>query len=100
MRDSLFNFEGKLQLYPGTSGWHFVALPQELSEQLSRRFHGLKRGWGSLRVEVSIIGSVWKTSIFPDSKTGTYLLPIKLKIRKTEGLSDGTKARVKLLILI
>lgn len=46
------------------------------------------RGWGSIPVNVTVGKSNWKTSIFPE-KTGTYLIPIKSKIRKAENINDG-----------
>lgn len=95
-----FTFTGQVKLYPGDSGWYFVALPPDLSEQISKQFHGLKRGWGSLKVKVSIGETIWTTSIFPDFKTKTYLLPIKLSVRKAEHLTDGSKAKVTLQIMI
>ncbi|HEY4473963.1 MAG TPA: DUF1905 domain-containing protein [Candidatus Paceibacterota bacterium] len=32
--------------------------------------------------------TVWNTSIFPDKKSGSYLLPLKAKIRKAENIAD------------
>jgi hypothetical protein len=30
----------------------------------------------------------WDTSIFPDKKSGVYLLPTKASVRKAEGIVD------------
>jgi hypothetical protein len=48
-----------------------------------------RRGFGSLRVKVTIGGSAWSTSIFPDGRLGTYSLPIKKAVRTAEGLGEG-----------
>jgi len=45
-------------------------------------------------VRVSIGGSRWTTSIFPDGGRGAYVLPIKRAVRKAEGLDAGDTATV------
>lgn len=82
-----YSFTAVIWLYPGMAAWHFVSVPKELSEELTDRYAHQKRGWGSLKVEVTLGETSWKTSIFPDKKTSTYLLPLKKDIR--------TKVRVK-----
>jgi hypothetical protein len=55
------------------------------------QFGNLKRGWGSFPVIVTVGATNWKTSIFPDKKTGEYLLPLKAGVRKKEGIvADNT----------
>jgi hypothetical protein len=49
----------------------------------------MKRGWGSLPVEVTVGKTTWRTSIFPDKKAGAYLFPLKASVRKKEGISEG-----------
>jgi hypothetical protein len=64
------------------AGWHFVTLPEDISEDIKQHFGGIKRGWGSIPVKVSIDSVQWETSIFPDKKLNSYLLPIKADVRK------------------
>src|SRR5712672_2775237 len=47
--------------------WIFVSLPAEASEDVRELADGPRRGFGSVRVQVTVGGSTWKTSIFPDS---------------------------------
>lgn len=70
------------------AGWHFVTIPKNESDKITATFSGLKKGWGSLPVIVTIGNTSWKTSIFPDKKAGAYLLPLKAAIRKKEKISD------------
>ena len=63
-------------LYPGMGGWHFIGLPKKESQEIKEAFAAKTRGWGSLPVEVTLGKTHWKTSIFPDKKSGTYLLPL------------------------
>jgi hypothetical protein len=81
--------------------WTFVSLPAEESEEIRDLAGGLRRGFGSLRVRATVGGSTWKTSIFPDSARGRYVLPVKRAIRTAEALDAGdvTTVTVELLDL-
>lgn len=94
-----YKFQAKLWLYPGESAnWHFLTVPKELAVMIKKKYAGLAKGFGSLPVNVVIGESKWKTSIFPDSKAGTYFLPIKAKIRKQEDLYVDDEVKVSLTI--
>jgi len=79
-----YNVRSEVWLYPGMAGWHFVSLSKAQSEEIKKNYAAQKRGWGSLPVEVKLGKSTWRTSIFPDKRSGTYLLPLKSEIRKKE----------------
>lgn len=80
----------KVWLYPGeNAAWHFVTLPKKQSDIIRGRFANLKRGWGSLPVSATIGATQWNTSIFPDTKSGAYLLPLKAEVRKKEKIEAG-----------
>jgi hypothetical protein len=64
-------------------------VPVEASEEIRDVAGGPRRGFGALRVRVTAGGSTWRTSIFPDSARGCYVLPIKRAVRKAEGLETG-----------
>lgn len=96
-----FRVTATIWLYPGNSGaWHFVTIPKTESTMITSRFSSQKRGWGSLPVEVTLGETVWKTSIFPDTKSGTYLLPIKASIRQREGLFEGDTLTLALTVCV
>lgn len=78
---------------PGS--WHFLTLPAELSEDLTLEA-GPRKGFGSVRVEVSIGSTTWHTSLFPDAAAGTFVLPVKKQVRQAEGLRAGVTCEVKL----
>ncbi len=71
------------------TGWHFLTVPEKQSAEIKKTFEGKSRGWGSLPVEVVLGKTKWKTSIFPDKKSGTYLLPLKAAVRMKEGVAHG-----------
>src|SRR5690554_2427218 len=82
-----------------TETWTFVSLPTDVADEVLDRAEPFARGFGSLRVEVTIGATVWRTSIFPDSSAGTYVLPIKKAVRQAESLAIGTSARVRIELL-
>jgi hypothetical protein len=91
--------KGKVWLYPGESAnWHFFTVPKKESTELTETYKGLRRGWGSLPVVVTIGVTTWETSIFSDSASRTYILPLKALVRKKEGLYEGDTCTVKLSI--
>jgi Domain of unknown function (DUF1905) len=69
--------------------WFFLTVPEDVSVDL--RFEGGEpRGFGSVRVEATIGGSVWKTSVFPSSdQPGCYVLPVKKAVRDAEQIGEG-----------
>ena len=98
MNYNQFSIQAVVWLYPGMAGWQFITLPEDMSEEINDRFGDKKRGWGSLPVEVTVRTTTWKTSIFPDKKANTYLLPIKADVRKKEGIAANTAVTLLLEI--
>ncbi len=47
------------------------------------------RGFGSIRVAATIGRTRWNTSIFPDAKSGSYVLPVKKQVRQAEHATAG-----------
>ncbi|MEK9173103.1 MAG: DUF1905 domain-containing protein [Patescibacteria group bacterium] len=84
-----YKIKANVWLYPGLTGWHFVNIPKKESREIRAAFRGASRGFGSLPVMVTIGKTSWKTSIFPDKKSETYLLPLKACIRKKERFGHG-----------
>jgi len=82
------------------SQWHFVCLPEDARDQVRFALHGRpRRGFGSVRVQVRVGGSLWRTSLFPDTQRDTYLLPIKKPVRDAEGLHADQAVEVHLELL-
>jgi hypothetical protein len=94
-----FAFAATLWEHDGDAAWHFVSLPEDIADEIAERSAGRTRGFGSVRVEVTIGGSTWRTSLFPDGPWGTYVLPVKRAVRAAEGLTDGSYAGVLLRLL-
>ena len=64
-------------------------MPNELADEIQARTAGIRRGFGSLRVHVTIGESNWATSLFRESKSGSYILPLKKEIRSKEKITEG-----------
>ncbi|HST80243.1 MAG TPA: DUF1905 domain-containing protein [Kineosporiaceae bacterium] len=91
-----YRFEATLWVAQGNGAWHFVSLPDHEADEILARAGSPGRGFGSVRVSVTIGGSSWDTSVFPDSKRGTYVLPIKKAVRMAERLTEGDVVTVGL----
>lgn len=61
---------------------------------LSGQWLDRRGGFGSARVEATIGGTSWKTSVFPHKQSGGWLLPVKAAVRKAEGLVEGNAVTV------
>jgi len=95
-----FQFNAEVWLYPGEAAWHFVSLPKNISKQIKKEFGDMARGWGSLPVNVKINNTKWKTSMFPESKSDTYILPLKLEVRKLEDIKSGDNINVSISLIM
>ena len=96
------DFEAELWVWAARrdDSWTFVSLPVEASDEIRDRTDGRRRGFGSVRVEARVGASIWRTSIFPDSKrSGAYVLPIKQAVRKANSLSPGDIVKVTVTVL-
>lgn len=89
----------KVWVYPGFAVWRFVNVDKETAAVIREKYGKSARGFGSLPVEVKLGLSVWKTSIFPDKQSGTYLLPLKSKIRVAEDIGDDDTIHFTIKIL-
>lgn len=100
MADHTYAFRSELWEWTGKAAWHFVSLPEDVTDEIDERYADQAAGFGSVKVEVTIGSTTWRTSIFPDTKRGTFILPVKAAVRKAEDLADGTTADVHLRVLI
>ena len=93
------SFTAEVWEHSGSAAWHFVSLPDDHADHIESVFGHRARGFGSVRVEVTIGKTQWSTSLFPDSKRGTYVLPLKKEVRVAEHLTSGSIARVDLVVV-
>ncbi len=96
---SSFRFDAELWLHHGQAAWHFVTVPEDVSDDIADLTEGRTRGFGSVRVRVTVGSTTWETSVFPDTKRGAYVLPMKQAVRTRERLSLGDAVRLALEVI-
>lgn len=96
----IIEFEGDVFRWAARedSAWFFTAVPPELSAEI-REIPRPSRGFGSVRVRAHVGDSHWSTSIFPDSSSASYVLPLKRSVREAEGVVEGEPVLVRLEVL-
>jgi hypothetical protein len=90
-------FEAELWQHQGAGGWHFVTVPLAVADEI-RELAPEGRGFGSRRVTASLGGSTWSTSVFPDSTSGEFLLPVKQQVRRANEVEVGDVVSVVLTV--
>lgn len=85
----MYRFEAELWEHEGEAPWHFVTLPEEIGDEIRARSDEGRKAFGSVPVDVVIGKTRWSTSLFPDTKSQSYLLPVKKSVRSVEALTAG-----------
>lgn len=94
-----YRFEAAVWKYSGESAWYFITLPFDITDEIDEVAASSKRGFGSVRVEATIGSSTWRTSLFPDSKAKSFLLPVKKQVRLGENLQPEVPVAVALRLV-
>ena len=90
MKKTSYKMTEKVFIYPSeVAAWHFIPVTRKIGQSIKETHGKRARGFGSLPVEVTIGSSIWNTSIFPDKYSGSYILPLKAKVRKKEDIEAG-----------
>ncbi len=89
--------------------WVFVRLPEDLAADVAElaadaaERAGQRRGFGSIRVDVRIGTTEWRTSLFPQAASPTaprgYVLPLKAAVRKSAGVEIGRPVTLEIRLL-
>ena len=87
-------FTGEIWFWRGPAPFHFITVPDDESQDIKEISSELTYGWGVIPVEAQIGSTRWTTSLFP--KDSSYLVPIKVAVRRAEGLELGDVATVRL----
>lgn len=96
----MIKLTGPLKIWSNDEGsMHFISVPEENSGEI--RAHALmcRRGFGSVKVEVTLGDVIWRTSVFPSKSSGGYFLPVKKEVCCTTGVSAGDEVTVELELL-
>jgi len=89
-------FAAEVIYWRGPSPFHFVAVPAGHAAAIHDIAPLVTYGWGVIPARVRIGGTSFATSLFP--RHGGYLVPIKDRVRRAEGLAVGDRVAVELEI--
>ena len=89
-------FTGQVWFWRGPSPFHFVTVPEHNCDELADVAGEVSYGWGMIPAAARIGRTTWTTSLFP--KDGGYIVPIKDKVRRAEGIEVGDPVTVVLTV--
>jgi len=93
-------FSGPLKLWTNEEGrMHFMSVPEEISGEIHTHALMVRRGFGSVRVEVTLDEVTWRTSVFPSKSSGGYFLPVKIDVVRKVGIAPGDEVAVELQLI-
>ena len=93
-----YEFSEPVWHHPSTGGWHFVSLPKNIAAEIRQNLKSEEEGWGKLKAKARIGTSEWQTAMWFDTKMDTYLLPLKVAIRKKENIEIGMILNVLIIL--
>ncbi|MBM3272544.1 DUF1905 domain-containing protein [Candidatus Kaiserbacteria bacterium] len=97
--DTRHVFKARVYVWPGEmAAWRFLPMPKKESAVIKKDYARFARGFGSLPVTATINKVTWETSIFYDSRSESYLLPLKAAVRKKAGIADDDTVTCQLKI--
>lgn len=90
----IFLFEGEAIEWRGPAPFVFVPVPPEVAEEIKAVSSRLTYGWGVIPASARVGKTDYTTSLFP--KDGGYLLPVKVRVQRAEGIAVGDVVSVRL----
>ncbi|QGQ18223.1 DUF1905 domain-containing protein [Cellulomonas sp. JZ18] len=81
------------------SAWVFLAVPFDVADEVDDLTRGRQGGFGSVRVEVTLGPTTWRTSLFPDRTRETFVLPVKKAVRAAADVGPGDTVPVTLRLV-
>lgn len=94
--DVQLEFTGPIIEWRGPAPFYFVATPDEESAAIEAVASMVTYGWGVIPVKGRIGATDFTTSLFPRDET--YLVPMKVAVRRAEGLELGDQVTIRLLL--
>lgn len=89
-------FSAEVFSWRGPAPHHFVSVPPDAAEAIQEAAGFVTYGWGMVPVTVRTGASTWTTSLWP--KDGGYVVPLKLAVRRAEGIEVDDTITVRLTI--
>jgi len=89
-------FSGEVWHWRGPAPHHFVTVPEDESLAIEATSGMTSYGWGCIPVSVRLGATEFTTSLFP--KDGGYIVPLKVAVRRAEGVEIGDTVTLTLRI--
>ena len=89
-------FRGEMVYWRGPAPFTFVRIPQTESDDIAEIAAMVTYGWGAIPVNARIGSTDFYTALFP--KDGAYLLPVRVAVRRAEGVDVGDEVEVELSV--
>ncbi len=84
-----YKSQGKVWVYAAEkAAWHFVCVDEKNSQAIKSKSKN-RTAFGSVKVIATIGKTAFQTSLFPDKRSGCYLLPLKKSVRDREDIFEG-----------
>lgn len=90
----IVEFSAEVFQWRGPSPFHFLRVPLPQAEVLRASAGSVSYGWGMIPVTAAVSDVTWTTSLWP--KESSYLVPLKLAVRRAASLEDGDEVRIVL----
>lgn len=87
-----YAFKAEVCLFPQAGGWHYVAAPQEYTDELKPLAER-----GLVAVEATVGSSSWQTSLLPMGD-GSQFLALPAKVRQIEQITIGDVIEVSFVV--
>ncbi|WP_344756340.1 DUF1905 domain-containing protein [Gryllotalpicola koreensis] len=89
-------FRSEIIYWRGPAPFTFVRIPEAQSDDIAEIASMVSYGWGAIPVNARIGKTDFYTALFP--KDGVYLLPVKVAVRRAEGIDVGDEVAVELSV--
>jgi hypothetical protein len=96
MMKECWAFEAEVFQWRGPAPYFFVATPDDVDAFLHDHAAELSYGWGVIPARVRIGATEVGTSLIP--RDDVYLVPLKVALRRPEGIDDGDVVHVRLSV--
>lgn len=83
------SFKGTVEKFPGSSGWHYIAVPKKYTRDLQQQ----RRAWGMYPITAHVGNTSWKTKLMI-KKGGDFFIALKSVIRNKEKLTVGDRVSI------
>jgi len=90
------SFQAEVIYWRGPAPFFYAPIPADQIEAVRQAARIATYGWGCVPVDAEVGGVAFYTALFP--KDGTYLLPLKVAVRRKTNITAGDVIAAKMTI--